>query len=121
MVQAVNQLIGQKEDFLPAFKANVEKIVGCSNSVKIAALDEKMLGIQKELLKKAGAKQDYDDLTDQIDAIREEKQRLLLEDAEKEGVRQQMKVIEDFLDGQQEAVEEYDDALGRKLIEKITV
>ena len=121
VVQAVNQLIGQKEDFLPAFKANVEKIVGCSNSVKIAALDEKMLGIQKELLKKAGAKQDYDDLTDQIDAIREEKQRLLLEDAEKEGVRQQMKVIEDFLDGQQEAVEEYDEALGRKLIEKITV
>ena len=46
---------------------------------------------------------------------------MLLEDAEKEGVRQQMKVIEDFLDGQQEAVEEYDEALVRKLIEKITV
>ena len=52
---------------------------------------------------------------------REEKQQLLLEDAEKEGVRQQMKVIEEFLDGQQEKVEEYDEALVRKLIEKITV
>ena len=121
MVEAVNQLIGQKAAFLPAFKANVEKIVGCSNSAEIAALDEKMLGIQKELLKKAGAKQDYEDLTDQIDAIREEKQRLLLEDAEKEGVRQQMKVVEDFLDRQQEEVDEYDEALVRKLIEKITV
>ena len=54
-------------------------------------------------------------------SLREEKQQLLLEDAEKEGVRQQMKVIEEFLDGQQEKVEEYDEALVRKLIEKITV
>ena len=40
---------------------------------------------------------------------------------EKEGVRQQMKVIEEFLNGQQEKVEEYDEALVRRLIEKITV
>ena len=63
----------------------------------------------------------YDDITDQIDAIRDEKQRLLLEDAEKEGARQQLKMIGEFLDGQQEEVEEYDEALVRKLIEKITV
>ena len=121
VVKAVNQLIGQKDELLPAFKANVEKIVGCSNSVKIAALDEKMLVIQKELLKKTGARQDYADLTDQSDAIRGEKQRLLLEDAEKEGVRQQMKVVEDFLDRQQEEIDEYDEALVTRLIEKITV
>ena len=121
VVKAVNQLIGQKDELLPAFKANVEKIVSCTNSAEIAALDEKMLGLQKELLKKADARQDYDDITDQIDAIRDEKQRLLLEDAEKEGARQQMKMIGEFLDGQQEKVEEYDEALVRRLIEKITV
>ena len=121
VVQAANQLIEQKAVLLPAFKANVEKIIGCSNSAEIAALDEKMLGLQKELLKKADARQDYEDITDQIDAIRDEKQSLLLEDAEKEGARQQLKVVEDFLDEQQEKIEEYDEFLVRKLIEKITV
>ena len=95
--------------------------VGCSNSPESGRDDKQLGSSEKELLKKAGAKQDYEDLTDQIDAIREEKQRLLLEDAEKEGVRQQMKVVEGFLEGQQEEVDEYDEALVRKLIEKITV
>jgi hypothetical protein len=32
-----------------------------------------------------------------------------------------MKVVEDFLEGQQEEIEEYDEALVTRLIEKITV
>jgi hypothetical protein len=79
------------------------------------------LAIQKELLKKADARQDFGDLADQIDALRDEKQRLLLEDANNTGLQQQLKTIEDFLAEQQEAVTEYEEALVRKLISKITV
>lgn len=48
-----------------------------------------------------------------------EKQRLFLEDANNTGLQQQLKTIEDFLDEQQEAVTEYEEALVRKLISKI--
>ena len=65
--------------------------------------------------------QDYGDLADRIEALREEKQRLLMEDATNEGIRQQLRTIEDFLDAQQEAVTEYDEMLVRKLIDKVTV
>ena len=121
VVKAVNQLIEQKDELLPVFRANVEKALSASNSAAVAEVDAKLLAIQKELLKKADARQDFGDLADQIDALRDEKQRLLLEDANNTGLQQQLKTIEDFLAEQQEAVTEYEEALVRKLISKITV
>jgi len=103
------------------FRANVEKALSASNSAAVAELYAKLLAIQKEMLKKADARQDFGDLADQIDALRDEKQRLLLEDANNTGLQQQLKTIEDFLAEQQEAVTEYEEALVRKLISKITV
>jgi superfamily I DNA/RNA helicase len=103
------------------FRANVEKALSASNSAAVTEVDAKLLAIQKELLKKADARQDFGDLADQIDALRDEKQRLLLEDANNTGLQQQLKTIEDFLAEQQEAVTEYEEALVRKLISKITV
>ena len=103
------------------FRANVEKALSASNSAAVAEVDAKLLAIQKELMKKADARQDFGDLADQIDALRDEKQRLLLEDANNTGLQQQLKTIEDFLAEQQEAVTEYEEALVRKLISKITV
>ena len=121
MVKAVNQLIEQKDELLLVFRANVEKALSASNSAAVAEVDAKLLAIQKELLKKADARQDFGDLADQIDALRDEKQRLLLEDANNTGLQQQLKTIEAFLAEQQEAVTEYEEALVRKLISKITV
>lgn len=120
-MKAVNQLIGQKDELLPVFKANVERVLGSSNSAAVAEVDEKLLAIQKELLKMADARQGYDDLADQIEALRDEKQRLLMEDANSASLRQQLETIEDFLNEQQEAVTEYDEMLVRKLIDKVTV
>ena len=121
MVKAVNQLIEQKDELLLVFRANVEKALSASNSAAVAEVDAKLLAIQKELLKKADARQDFGDLADQIDALRDEKQRLLMEDANNAGLRQQLKTIEDFLDEQQEAVTEYDEMLVRKLIDKVII
>ena len=120
-MKAVNQLIKEKDDLLPAFKENVEKVIGTSNGAAVAELDEKLLGLQKELLKLANANKDYSKITDKIDTLRDEKQRLLLEDATNEGVRQQMESIDAFLEEQQAEVTDFDEQLVRRLIEKITV
>ena len=44
-------------------------------------IDEQLEALQKELLKKANAKQGFEELADEIDALREEKQDLLVEEA----------------------------------------
>ena len=80
-----------------------------------------MEALQKELLKKANAKQGFEELADEIDALREEKQALLLEDANRTAMKQRLDELEAFLEGQQEPVTDYDEGLVRKLIERITV
>ena len=53
--------------------------------------------------------------------FREEKYQLMLEDASKESQRQKIVELETILAGINGKVEEYEDALVRKLIERITV
>ena len=55
------------------------------------------------------------------DALREEKQDLLVEEANRAGMKQRMDELEAFLAEQTTEVTEYDDSLVRRLIERITV
>ena len=50
-------------------------------------IDEQLEALQKELLKKANAKQGFEELADEIDALREEKQDLLVEEANSAGMK----------------------------------
>jgi len=50
-------------------------------------IDEQLEALQKELLKKANAKQGFEELVDEIDALREEKQDLLVEEANRAGMK----------------------------------
>lgn len=53
--------------------------------------------LQKKLLKKANAKQNYDDLADEIEALREQKHAVMVESAEREGVKKRVAEIQQFL------------------------
>ena len=121
IVTAVNQALDERDSFLPALKESVGKALSSSNSRLIAEVDAKLEKLQKELLKKANAKQAFDSIADQIEDLREEKRQLLLEDATNEGVMQKVRELEEFIDSQGGPVTEYDEALVRRLIEKVTV
>ena len=49
------------------------------------------------------------------------KQNALLESAEREGLKQRIKEMREFLEQQSTEVTEYDELLVRRLIEKVTV
>ena len=76
--------------------------------------------LQKELLKLANSKKDYNSVADEIDRMRELKQNALVESAEREGLKQRIREMREFLE-QQSKVTEYDELLVRRLIEKVTV
>ena len=67
------------------------------------------------------AKQNYDALADEINELRAEKEELLLQEANKDGIRQRMTDMVSFLQSEPEEVTEYSEALVRRMIEKITV
>jgi len=120
-VQAVNEIIAQKDDLLPGLKVAIEKALGSGNGAKVADIDTRLEDLEKELLRRANANQDYTEILEQIDTIRGEKQDLLLEDANNADIRRHIDEIEAFLDTQQTEVEEYDEGLVRKLLERVTV
>ena len=82
-----------------------------SNSPRVTEIDERLEVLQKELLKKANAKQGFEELADEIDALREEKQDLLVEEANRAGMKQRMDELEAFLAEQTTEVTEYDEGL----------
>lgn len=102
-------------------KLTIERALSQTNGPRVVEIDEQLKVLQKELLKKANAKQGFEALADEIEALREDKQALLLEDANRKGIKQRLDELEAFLDEQQEPVTDYDEGMPWKLIERITV
>lgn len=121
VVTAFNQMIEQKDEFLPGMRLAMDRAMAQSNSPRVAEIDAKLETLQKELLKKANAKQGFDDLAEDIESLRSEKEALLLEDANRRGELDKLDELEAFLDEHQEPVTDYDEGLVRRLIERITV
>lgn len=121
VVKAINELLGNKEPFLSTLQENIATILNEENDNATDDIDSKLDELQKELLKQAKSKNDYDDVADEIYRLRELKQNALVENAEREGKRQRIAEMADFLNDQPYELEEYDEQLVRRLIEKITV
>lgn len=69
----------------------------------------------------ANSKEDYNDIADEIYRLREERHKILAEEAGKKGSKQRLEEMEQFLNEQSCELEEYDEQLVRRLIEKVTV
>ena len=96
-------------------------VLALEDETSMESLDAKLEELQQELLKRANARQDYEDLADEIDRMREKKQEVMADNAEREGQKQRIVEIQQFLAGQTEQIEEYDENLVRRMVEKITV
>lgn len=72
-------------------------------------------------MKKANARQNYDDLADEIEVLREQKHRVMVENAEREGTKKRVAEMQKFLAEQESEITEYDESLVRQLVERITV
>ena len=73
IVTAVNLALDERDSFLPALKESIGRALSSTNSGLVAEVDAKLEKLQKELLKKANAKQAFDSIADKIEDLREEK------------------------------------------------
>ncbi len=121
ILKAINEVYAKQDDFLPQLKANIAKVLGISNLKAVAEIDEKINEKQKEIIRLTKEHQNCNTLGDEIIKLRDEKYRLQLEDANREGSRLKLEELESFLSKQGTEVQEYDDALVRRLVETITV
>lgn len=121
VVKAINELLANKEPFIQALQKNITTILSEENDNATNDIDSKLEELQQQLLIQAKSKNDYEDVADEIYRLRELKQNALVENAEREGKRQRIAEMTDFFNEQSCELEEYDEQLVRRLIEKVTV
>ena len=121
VIRAVNEALVTRDTFLPILKENIARALNNNNGSAIAELDARLEELQKELIRKTDAHQNTEELSQAIDELRDEKQALLMEDANNKNLRDRIAELEAFLDAQETYVTEYSEQLVRTLIEKITV
>lgn len=121
VVKAINLTLGNRSAMMTVLQKNIETVILQEDENSAEGITAKLKEKQKELLKLANAKKDYNSVADEIDRLRELKQKALTESAEHEGLKKRISEMKDFLNNQTVEVPEYDEQLVRRLIERVTI
>lgn len=120
-MQTINLTLGNRENMMAALQESIEAVIRQEDEISSEGIEAKLQELQEKLLKLANSKKDYNSVADEIDRLRELKQNALVESAEREGLKQRIREMREFLEQQSTEVTEYDELLVRRLIEKATV
>lgn len=119
VVKAINQIIDDRGEMFDVLQENIESVIVMEDKNSLENINARLEETQKELLKRANAKQNYDDVADEIERLREMKQVALAKNAESQ--KQRIYEMKQYLKEQTRQIQGYDDSLVRRMIEKITV
>lgn len=100
---------------------NIAIAMADDNTGDLEEINKILTAKQRELVKLAHAKKDYNDLADEIDKIRKKKQRILVAKAETEGYKKKIEELQDFINEGDTEISEYDEKIVRKYIKEIRV
>ncbi len=85
--------LGKRDSMNDALQRNVEAVLSGTDDVPIDEIDARLEELQKELLKVANAKGNYDSIVDEIYSLRETKQNVQVAGAEREGMKKRISEI----------------------------
>jgi uncharacterized coiled-coil protein SlyX len=120
-VKAINQILTERKDFLKKLQENIAKAVVGADTLSPDGIQARLEDLQKELIKKANSKQDYDAIADEIFRLREQKEQSEIDSHHREETMNRIKELQTFISQQETDITEFDETLVNKLIEKITV
>ena len=120
-LQAINRVLCKKDDFLKTLQSNIAAVITQSDTLSPEVIDERLHDLQRELLKKANRKEDYDAIANEIIRLKDMRKQSEVDSVVKD---EQMKLItdlQDFIREQPTEITEFDETLVKRLIERITV
>lgn len=93
-VKAFNMLHLNNDSMRTVLMANIEEVINLPDD-SLTAIDERLEELQQLLLKKANSNQSYDELAKEIFDLREKKQNIMVNRAEKKGFNKRVTELED--------------------------
>lgn len=121
IVKAFNKILSERTVFLKQLQENIAKAVVSADTLSPAGIQTRLEDLQKELIKKANNKQDYDAIADEIFRLRDQKEQSEADSHHRKETLNRIKELQGFIARQQTDITECDDTLVKKLIDKITV
>lgn len=121
IVTAVNDAYARRNTVNSLLKTNIQETVFDDLEAKIAAIDEQLAELQQKMVDNSGNNELVEELADQIDALRGERQDILAEATERTDLQARMNDMIAFLEEMPAAVTEYSEALARRLVDRITI
>ena len=121
VVDAINQVLCQKNDFLKTLQSNMKTTITDRGSLSPEVIDTRLHDLQKELLKKANQSADYDAITDEIIRLRDMRKQSEVDSVLRDDQMKRIKDLQEFIKKQSTDITEFDEALVSRHIAKITV
>lgn len=117
----LNELLGDREGYQRQLQQNIAAVIHSSATESTDAIDEKLLALQQELLKKAHNKEAYDEIADEIFQLREQKQRTAVNTVARDEQIKRITALQDFIRSQPAELTEFDETLVRRWFKQIVI
>ena len=121
IVTAINDAYAQRHTVIPILKENIKAVINDDLEEKIIVIDKRLELLQQQLINESGDELAVENLGMKIVDLREERQLILMEIAERNDMKTRIQEMADYLDTLPTAIIEYDETLTRRLIEKVTI
>ena len=121
VVKALNELLAHREGYQNQLAKNIATVIRASATASTDAIDEKLLELQQDLLKKANNKEAYDEIADEIFRLRELKQQTAVDNVTRDEQISRITELQDFIRSQSAELTEFDEVIVKRWVQKITV
>lgn len=121
VVAALNELLGDREGYQKQLQKNIAAVIRASATAAADGIDERLLELQQEPLKRANSKKAYDEIADEIFRLRELKQQTTADTATRDEQLGRITELQDFIRSQSTDLTEFDESLFKRWVQKITV
>ena len=120
-LQAINLVLCKKDDFLKTLQSNITAVITQSDTLSPEVIDERLHDLQRELLKKANQKEDYDAIANEIIRLKDMRKQSEVDSVVKDERMKLITDLQDFIREQPTEITEFDETLVKRMIDRITV
>lgn len=99
----------------------IAKVIRKAQKSTADGIDEKLMKLQQELVKKANNKEAYDEIANQIFALREKRQQASMDTVQRDEQLQRLTDLQDFIKDQTSDLTTFDEALVKRWLKQITI
>lgn len=121
VLTALNELLGDKSKYSQQLQQNIAAVIRASAAITTDGIDEQLMELQQELVKKANNKEAYDEIADQIFALREKRQQASMDTVQRDEQLQRITKLQDFIKDHPSDLTVFDEALVKRWLKQIII